>query len=193
MTRTRTESKRREILEASLKVFSERRFHEVLIEDIAGTAGVGKGTIYRYFDTKDDLYFSTILYGFDALSDDLERSLAADSSPVSRLERIAGEVIAYFSSRGDLALFLQGERRGGRREGELRKRRDVVQRLVSECLVEGIERREIRGVDVRVAAELFRGMVRAAIEVHRRGDDSSELARTIVEIFVRGVGKTGND
>lgn len=193
MTRVRTESKRREILSAALRVFSERRFHEVLIEDVAATAGVGKGTIYRYFDTKDDLYFSTILYGFDALSEELEKSLASDSSPVARLERIAREVIAYFSSRGDLALFLQGERRGGRREGELRKRRDVVQRLVSECLVEGIERREFRGVDVRVAAELFRGMVRSAIEVHRRGDDSSELARTIVEIFVRGVGKSAGD
>jgi len=189
MTRTRTESKRREILEAALKVFSERRFHEVLIEDVAATAGVGKGTIYRYFDTKDDLYFSAILSGFDALARELEKSLASESSPIARLERIARDVIAYFSSRGDLDLFLQRERRGGRREGELRKRRDVVHRLVSDCLLEGIERREFRGVDVRVAAELFRGMVRSAIGLHRRAEDSGELARAIVEIFVRGVGK----
>jgi len=191
MTRIRTEDKRREILEAALRVFSERRFHEVLIEDVAATAGVGKGTIYRYFDTKDDLYFSAILSGFDALARELEKSLASESSPIARLERIARDVIAYFSSRGDLDLFLQRERRamGSRREVELRKRRDVVHRLVSDCLLEGIERREFRGVDVRVAAELFRGMVRSAIGLHRRAEDSGELARAIVEIFVRGVGK----
>lgn len=191
MSRIRTESKRLEILEAASRVFAERPFHEVLIEDIAATARVGKGTIYRYFDTKDDLYFSTILHGFDSLSEGLEKALAEEDSPVARLERIARDVIAYFSARQYLATLLQNERRFERRDGELKKRRDVVHRLVTECLLEGIERRQLRGIDVRIAAELFRGMLRAAVWLDPKSDDPRELARTIVEIFVRGTEKRG--
>ena len=191
MSRIRTERKRLEILEAASRVFAERPFHEVLIEDIAATARVGKGTIYRYFDTKDDLYFSTILHGFDSLSEGLEKALAEEDSPVARLERIARDVIAYFSARQYLATLLQNERRFERRDGELKKRRDVVHRLVTECLLEGIERRQLRGIDVRIAAELFRGMLRAAVWLDPKSDDPRELARTIVEIFVRGTEKRG--
>jgi AcrR family transcriptional regulator len=190
MGRVRTENKRLEILEAASRVFAERPFHEVLIEDVAATARVGKGTIYRYFETKDDLYFSTILHGFDTLSEGLEKSLASEASPVARLERIAHEVIAYFSVRQYLATLLQNERRFERRDGELKKRRDVVHRLVTECLLEGIERRELRGVDVRIAAELFRGMVRAAVWLDP-ADDPRDLAKLIVEIFVLGTEKRG--
>src|SRR5580765_4576814 len=111
MPRVKTETKRNEILDAASRVFAERDFHQVLIDDVAAAARVGKGTIYRYFDTKEDLYFSTILYGFDALFEGLESSLAAESSPVARLERIAREVIAYFSARGYLATLLHDERR----------------------------------------------------------------------------------
>jgi AcrR family transcriptional regulator len=190
MPRVKTETKRNEILEAASRVFAERDFHQVLIDDVAASARVGKGTIYRYFDTKEDLYFSTILYGFDALFEGLESSLSAESSPVARLERIAGEVIAYFSARGYLATLLHDERRFERRDGELRKRRDVVQRLVTECLIEGIERRELKGIDVQVAAELFRGMLRAAVWLDPRSQSAEELAATIVGIFVRGIAKT---
>jgi AcrR family transcriptional regulator len=189
MGRVRTESKRREILEAASRVFAARPFHEVLIDDVAAGARVGKGTIYRYFDTKDDLYFSTILHGFDTLSDGLEKALASESSPVARLERIAREVIAYFSARRYLATLLQNERRFERRDEEMRKRRDVVNRLVTECLLEGIERRQLRGLDVRLGAELFRGMVRSAVWLEPPVEDPAELAKTIVEIFVRGTEK----
>jgi len=189
MPRVKTESKRNEILEAASRVFAERDFHQVLIDDIASSARVGKGTIYRYFATKEDLYFSTILYGFDALSEGLERSLAAESSPLARLERIAREVISYFSARRYLSTLLQDERRFERRDGELRKRRDVVQKLVTECLIEGIEKRELKGVDVRVAAELFRGMLRAAVWLDPRSQTADELASTVVGIFVGGTAK----
>ena len=56
MPRVKTEAKERAILEAAAKVFAMKPFHGVLIDEIASDAGIGKGTIYRYFETKDELY-----------------------------------------------------------------------------------------------------------------------------------------
>jgi len=47
--------KRTAILDASLCLFDEQGFHGTSMSDIAEAAGVGAGTIYRYFDSKNDL------------------------------------------------------------------------------------------------------------------------------------------
>ncbi len=67
MARTRTEAKRAVILRAATDVFARKGFHDVLTEEIAREAGVGKGTLYRYFPTKDDLYYAAVLGGFDEM------------------------------------------------------------------------------------------------------------------------------
>lgn len=44
------------ILEAALEVFSHKGFHPATMDEIAEKAGVGKGTLYRYFETKEKLF-----------------------------------------------------------------------------------------------------------------------------------------
>jgi AcrR family transcriptional regulator len=188
MPRVRTPDKEETILEAAARVFSGRPFHEVLIEEIATAAGVGKGTIYRYFETKEDLYFAAILHSFDELSDALSESLSQETSPRRRLERIAREVLSFSWDRRELFdLLLSDERRFAKREEEMQKRREAVTRLAQEAILEGIRRREFRGIDARVGAELFRGMIRAANGLRRPEDTLDGLVSEIVGIFTRGI------
>ncbi|WP_069651102.1 TetR/AcrR family transcriptional regulator [Caloranaerobacter ferrireducens] len=49
-------NKKNDILDAAIKVFFEKGFHKAKMEDIAKEAGVGKGTIYEYFESKKDLF-----------------------------------------------------------------------------------------------------------------------------------------
>jgi AcrR family transcriptional regulator len=188
MPRLKTLDKKQAILDAAARVFSGRPFHEALIDEVAAAAAVGKGTIYRYFPTKDDLYFAAILHGFDELKATLALTLSQESSPKRRLERIAREVLSFSRNRPDLYVLLQrDERRFLEREEELQKRRDALSRLVQETILEGIRRRAFRGIDARVGAELFRGMIRAA---NRLGDGVATvdaLAAEIVNIFTRGI------
>jgi len=188
MPRARTPDKEEAILEAAARVFSGRPFHEVLIDDVATAAGVGKGTIYRYFPTKDDLFFAAILHSFDRLSDALAQSLAQETSPRRRLERIAREVLSFSWGRRDLfTLLLNDERRFAKRDEELQKRREAVSRLAQEAILEGIRRREFRGIDARIGAELFRGMIRAANTLRRPEDTLDGLVSEIVGIFTHGI------
>ena len=117
---------------------SGKPFHEVLIDDVAAEAGVGKGTIYRYFETKEDLFFAAILHSFDELSAALGESLAHETSPRRRLERIAREVLSFSWERRELfSLLLSDERRFAKRDEDLRKRRETVSRLAQEAILEG--------------------------------------------------------
>lgn len=61
------EQKRVNILAAAAELFASQPFHKVVLSDVAEKAGVGKGTLYIYFKSKEDLYFSVLLGGFSNL------------------------------------------------------------------------------------------------------------------------------
>ncbi|MEI3012873.1 MAG: helix-turn-helix domain-containing protein [Sutterella seckii] len=53
--RTQTEEKKRAILDATIEEFEAKGFASARIEDIAKKAGVAKGTVYNYFESKEAL------------------------------------------------------------------------------------------------------------------------------------------
>ncbi len=70
------EERRREILEAALSLFSEKGFHETTVEDVANAAGVAKGTIYLYFDSKEHILVALKRRFMDGLVDALTDIIA---------------------------------------------------------------------------------------------------------------------
>ena len=50
--------KRKKIIDSASQLFSQMSYHEVMMEDVAKRAAIAKGTVYNYFETKEDLYFS---------------------------------------------------------------------------------------------------------------------------------------
>ncbi|MGO1369424.1 TetR/AcrR family transcriptional regulator [Senegalia sp. (in: firmicutes)] len=64
--------KEKEIIEASGKVFSEYGFHGAKMQKIADVANVGKGTIYEYFSSKNQLFEEMIKYFIISYIDSLE-------------------------------------------------------------------------------------------------------------------------
>lgn len=70
----RKEARPSEILEAALTVFAERGYAATRMEDIAARAGVTKGTIYLYFDSKDAVFRSLVQ---ESIGSTLDAFLAA--------------------------------------------------------------------------------------------------------------------
>jgi AcrR family transcriptional regulator len=188
MPRTRTAKKQEAILEAASRVFSDREFHQVLCDDIAARARVGKGTLYRYFANKEDLYFATITDGFSKLYGVLAARVAEEATCRGRLERLAREILAFFWHRRDFyTLLYRNDRRFLGHEGVLRRTRERIVGLIREILVEGIERGEFRRVDPRIASELFSGMIRA-VNIFRRDDDTPDfLVAQLMGVFLAGI------
>jgi AcrR family transcriptional regulator len=53
------------IFESAQALFSEKDFHDVKIEEIAKNAKVGKGTVYTYFKSKEDLIFKCLIHNLE--------------------------------------------------------------------------------------------------------------------------------
>jgi AcrR family transcriptional regulator len=68
-----------EILSAALEVFAERGFQAARLEEVARRAGVSKGALYLYFETKADLFRAVVT---DAISPNIERTKAVASAEV---------------------------------------------------------------------------------------------------------------
>jgi AcrR family transcriptional regulator len=60
-TRMKGELRKNQILNCSKKIFSAKGYYETYVEEVIKAAKVGKGTFYRYFKNKDDLFISLLI------------------------------------------------------------------------------------------------------------------------------------
>ena len=74
MTKNQIERKLK-ILKSAVKSFAASGFHISDIDNIAKNAGVGKGTLYRYFQNKEDLFFESVKYCMDEMYDEIGKKL----------------------------------------------------------------------------------------------------------------------
>jgi AcrR family transcriptional regulator len=191
MARTRTEAKKTAILTAAQKAFATRDFHEVLTDDIAADAGIGKATLYRYFGTKEDLYFAALVDAFEELHRVLEDALPRQSTPRGRLSLIAREVLRIFWNRRFFYMLRhQDARRFGAQDRMLQRHRERVIRSIQETLETGMAQGDFRPMNARTGAELFMGMVRAALFYRRDAAVPRELVEQIIALFLHGVAAT---
>jgi len=87
--------RRREILDAARQEFFERGFHRPTMDDLAARAQVSKGTVYLYFESKEEILAHLLLEGLQLLLEGLRagQQEAALLSPADRLRAVA---MAYF-------------------------------------------------------------------------------------------------
>lgn len=112
MARDKGPDKRQRILDAALKVFAERGFYNAKVSEVARAAGVADGTIYLYFENKDDLliqlFEDRMEYIIRRLSDELERS---QGTPLDRIRSLIHMHVDLATHDPDLAEFITVELR----------------------------------------------------------------------------------
>jgi AcrR family transcriptional regulator len=79
---------RHRILMAGLDAFTARGFENCTIEEIARAAGVGKGTVYNYFRTKEDLVVSFMV--------DMERQMQAEAATLAQARGSVASILTRF-------------------------------------------------------------------------------------------------
>lgn len=85
---------RQEILQAALELFSEKGFHNVSMNEIAKKAEFAVGTMYKFFENKEDLYKALVLEQADKFHNALSRAI---EEPVNEIEKIRN----YVKSKGE--------------------------------------------------------------------------------------------
>src|SRR5438094_10655062 len=99
LVRTKTSEQADKMLAAAAQLFGRRRFHEVRMEDIAGEAAVGKGTLYRYFTDKEALYLALLARASRQCRALIDAEVAKAATPRQKLRGLVGAGFAFFDAQ----------------------------------------------------------------------------------------------
>jgi AcrR family transcriptional regulator len=97
------EHRKQSILDAAREIFSQNGFHSTRMEDIADEAEVSKGTLYLYFQSKEELLAHLLLEGLDLLLTALEDEdlIPEDASAGERIRHLAQIYIGLSETHPD--------------------------------------------------------------------------------------------
>jgi AcrR family transcriptional regulator len=160
------EARRQQIMKAAERLFGTGRIHEVTLDEVARAARVGKGTIYRHFQDKDDLFFQTATSGFDDLCEVLQRRVPDEGRLEGRLLAACQQIVAFFDRRRHLIRMMQAEEGHARRAPNAwerwKQRRRRLVAAVADILAQGEADGEIRpDIPSEVLATYLLGLLRA--------------------------------
>jgi AcrR family transcriptional regulator len=187
--------KRRQIMQAAEKLFTTRRFHEITTDDVAREAGVGKGTMYRYFADKDDLFFQTATAGLDELCEVVRRCVVGGRSFRGQLRGACEQIAGFFDRRKQLFRMMSAEdsritlTRGSFVERWVAHRKKLVA-AVGDIVRRGVEEGVIRDdLPADVLADFLLGMLRTRARDLEDAPAAVRRIEVIVDLFCHGAGR----
>ena len=93
MSKAAAVDKRRQILDAAVRVFARQGFHATRVSDIADEAGVAYGLVYHYFRSKDEVLNELFIERWSLLLAAIEEADRGGGSHRDRLADVAGFII----------------------------------------------------------------------------------------------------
>ena len=95
-------SRREEIMEAALRIFYQKGFYPMKMEEVAQAAGIGKGTVYEYFRSKEELMAAAIDFEFAAVEAKVTEAMNRETSMTDKLAALVATVIRHQQSQKDI-------------------------------------------------------------------------------------------
>ncbi|MFL5339442.1 MAG: TetR/AcrR family transcriptional regulator [Gemmataceae bacterium] len=183
--RTKKPEQAERMLDAAARLFGHQRFHEVRMDDVANEAGVGKGTIYRYFEDKDQLYLALLDRAARQLHSRIREAVSAARTPQRKLEALAGASLEFFDEQPHVFDLIQRADALHGWDTPWQRVRDVAIELTQQIFVEARTTGEFAVADPEVAALMLLGGVRAVIRFGTR-PHPRDLARRLVRTILFG-------
>lgn len=184
--------KKSSILQAAFRLFAEKGFHHTTVEEIAALAGVGKGTVYEYFSSKQKLLQEMLLLASDYYFSSFTRTMEGIGGIKEKLKRLVELHFQFFVEHRDIARVVLFEHRYITEDlGDLlveKERRRTA--YLAELLESSADRGEIRPVNFQVAAKMIigalwnMGLEMAVSEGETAGP---EMAGAILDILWTGL------
>ena|SRR5579871_644214 len=183
------QKKRRQITDAAARMFATRPFHQVKLSDIAAAAGVGKGTLYVYFNSKEDLYFDLIYEAFAQMVDRLKVRISAEKQKsADDLAAIVSELVGFaFANPHYFELTRMVGKVRGQSESHWNQKRQELSQLIEKALRRGVRSKEFCDPHPELTAPLIPGFVRSLFVFGPRGLDQKTVAGHIFRLLERGI------
>jgi TetR/AcrR family fatty acid metabolism transcriptional regulator len=154
--------RRRQILDAAIRVFARQGFHACRVSDIAREAGVAYGLVYHYFDSKDQVLNELFMERWSLLLHAIEEVDARPIPPRAKLDAVAGFIIDSYRHDPELMKVIIVEvTRAANSFGrthlpEIRQAYDLIAKIVADAQASGDFRTD---VDANFASMWFYGAI----------------------------------
>ncbi len=153
-----TQEKREKILSVAVSEFAHNGFDNANINTIAKKAGVSVGSLYKYFDTKTDLFLTSVHYGITSLEVIVDGIVNSQDDVMVKLEKLI-RIAIEFSRRNKVLIKLYNEFTS-ESNSELAKKiaadmESITSQAYKQAIIEGQVAGEIRtDIDPGMAAFL---------------------------------------
>ncbi len=186
--------KHQRIIGAATRIFARKGFFQAKVSDIAREAGVADGTIYLYFDNKDDILISLFEEQMKAVLDNMIRKLAKESDPVKKLQQFALTHLRLIEENKSVAEIIQVElRQSSRFMKEYKNERfaqylDLIADIIREGQEKGVfQSNVIPGIAKRAFFGALDEMSRFWVLSSRKEYDIKTAAQQISNYFLHGI------
>jgi AcrR family transcriptional regulator len=180
--------RRRQILDAAIRVFARQGFHACRVSDIAREAGVAYGLVYHYFDSKDQVLNELFMERWSLLLQAIEEVDARPIPPREKLDAVAGFIIDSYRHDPELMKVIIVEvTRAANSFGrthlpEIRRAYEMIAKIVADAQAAGDFRRD---VDPEFASMWFYGAIEQLLsgwifELIPGGEEDFDRAREMV-------------
>jgi TetR/AcrR family fatty acid metabolism transcriptional regulator len=188
------EDKRRQLLDAAVRVFARKGFHASRVGDIAEEAGVAHGLLYHYFDSKDQVLEAVFQENWTVLVARIQSVEETGEPAVDQLRHIAAIILRTWLHLPDVVRVLVRE--FGRSPEVAERLGELVQPIhaIERVIARGVERGEFRrDIDPVFAATVVYGSIDELLTAWVLGrlpageENVAAAERTLLEVSLQGL------
>ena len=184
--------KRQAILKALEKVLQKRQFDEVTVDMVAETAGVGKGTVYRYFEDKQDLFLQMVREFLKEELDDLAVVAVSTPSPRERLASVGEAMSRHILAHGQYIRTLHCRQFTGRKQNTselMREHHGRLDRILTQLFDDAVTCGTFAAdVDLPTALCIFKGAI-MSYSIRKLHDIETTSIPALVDLMIDGFGR----
>lgn len=160
---TAKEEKRIEIIHAAIKVFSEAGVEGATIEGIAKEAGIGKGTVYDYFDSKNTLFEEMIRYSGQRFREGLVPVIEQGDTMLEKIRLISEFYAKFLKEHLDIfSSTMTGQKLSEEMRSRMLKEMSATFQAVEDMIRVGMQSLELRAnIDAEIAASCILGGIQS--------------------------------
>ncbi len=172
-----------EILEAAHKVFAQNGFNGTSVEAIAQEAGIAKGTLYLYYNSKHEIYWAALKSGLVALCDELREKIAAAGTVEDKLRAYISTKLSFFEEHGDFFKIYHAEFGNAVAQPIHKDFTELLFKqlgMIKDVLSEALKQRKIRRLRLESAAFAIFDITRGAITQRLLGYSQTCIQEDII-------------
>jgi AcrR family transcriptional regulator len=190
--------RRTEILDAAVKIFAAKGFHNASVAEIAAASGFAIGTLYHFFKSKEQLFAAMLTEKLGMMYTGIRMAVEEEADIFRKIELLVDFHFRYVEDNAEFcSIFVRGDYLSlseGSAEVSKRMRSDYALHVlfIEELMREGIRKGILKEMDPPLMAAALMGIINSYVSkwlaIEQEGSLKSKVP-FVLDIFLEGVRK----